>query len=93
MAWGHDPQKVRDQMGEFGRFIDHVRAGGPPAGIHDIFGRPFRYPEPSQPPMQIPPSPVIENNYYQLQLAHLYEAGLINQHVVQNAMTQINGQA
>lgn len=76
MGWGLDKEKVNSQLGELGRFIKQAR-GEEPAGLEDIFGRPFQAPE--GPPVTVTPQPEIQVNFYLLQLGQLYEAGVISE--------------
>jgi hypothetical protein len=78
MAWTYDADKVGSQWDEFRAFLDQAR-GDQPAGPGDLLGRPFRHPADDQPDVTLQPQPRPEPNYYLLQAAQLYEAGLINQ--------------
>ena len=75
MAWSYDPTTFHSQIGEFQKFLEHAKSDQP-AGMADIFSRPFQ--APSQPPITLQPQPAPEPNYYLLQTAHLYEAGLLD---------------
>ena len=87
MGWSYDDEKVKSQWGEFKTFLDHAK-NDEPAGISDLLGRPFRHPADDQPDVVPQPQPAPQVNYYLLQVAQLYEAGVINQQqyngIVQN---------
>jgi hypothetical protein len=87
MGWKRDNAKVKSQWDEFKIFLDHAR-GDEPAGLEDIFGR-LNQATPADVPIQRQPQ--VENNYYLIQLAQLYEAGLISQQTLQSATTNIYG--
>jgi hypothetical protein len=86
MSWTYDGDKVQRQLKEAGVFLDHARHDNP-AGISDLFGRPFAHPQ--EPPVTVQPAPTVEVNYYLLQAAQLYEAGAINQQTFNTIVNNI----
>ena len=77
MGWTYDRDKVKSQVDEFRMFIDKAR-GDEPAGVEDLLGRPFRHPAADQPDVTPQVQPATQVNYYVLQVAQLYEAGVID---------------
>jgi hypothetical protein len=88
MGWTYDKDKVQSQWGEFKTFLGHAERDEP-AGIADIFGRPFQHP--SGPAITPEVHPTVEVNYYLLQLNQLYEAGVIDQHQYSTIANNIYG--
>jgi hypothetical protein len=88
MSWSYDSDTVHSQWKEFETFLRHAQSDNP-AGAADLFGRPFAHP--TEQPLTLRPAPAPEANYYLLQLAHLYEAGLINQQHANMIVNNIYG--
>jgi hypothetical protein len=85
MGWHYNQETVDGQWNEFKDFLGHARHDDPP-GLSDMFGRLN-----SRTPDHVPitPTPQPQNNYYLIQLAQLYEAGLIGPEALQQATVNI----
>jgi hypothetical protein len=84
MGWGLDKDKVRAQWGEWTRFQE-VAQGDQPAGLDDMIGRPFRWPQgpeshetaPDEREIRLEPAGTPEANYALAQLAQLTETRVL----------------
>jgi hypothetical protein len=86
MGWGRDPEKFKRHVAEARGFFEQAK-DGPPAGMEDLFGRPFL--PPAGPPLRADyptPHPATsrgdeQNDVYLrlMQLGQLYESGVITQ--------------
>ena len=85
MGWGRDPEKFRRHVAEARGFFEQAK-NGPPAGIEDLFGRPFLPPEGPPAVVDDYPRPAPDtspgddqNDVYLrlMQLGQLYESGVI----------------